>query len=266
MEKNVYLEGVPGSGKSTLLGMLEREYPECRCYREGDISPVELAWCAYMDGEQARAARAKYPDLAQQMEACTVREGEQYILAYTRVKAEDSDFYTDMERHEIYSGRRSDEEFRRIVLRRLETFSGRGNVFECSFFQNIMDELLVYKLYSTERIVAFYREMTARMDLDAFRLIRLVPDDLAAGLDHVRCERVDDQGRPVWYETMLRYFADSPYGRRRGGMDFDGLLDYFRARQAAEQAVLETLPAGCHLDVHSREYALDDIKRFIERV
>ena len=265
MDRNIYLEGVPGSGKSTLLGMLEREYPDCRCCREGDISPVDLAWCAYMDGEQYRAALAKYPDLAQQIEANMAREGEKYIVAYTRVKAEDGAFYPYMEQFELYGGRRSEEEFRSIVLGRLTAFSGRGYVFECSFFQNIIDELLLYRLYSTERIVAFYREMTARMDLDAFRLIRLTPRDLAASLDHVRRERVDEQGRQAWYEAMLSYLAGSPYGRRRGGMDFDGLLEYFRARQAAEEAVLQTLPAGCHLEVHSREYALDDIKTFIER-
>lgn len=265
MDRNIYLEGVPGSGKSTLLGMLEREYPECRCCREGDLSPVELAWCAYLDGEQYRAALAKYPGLAPQIKANTAQEGEQFIVAYTRVKAEDGAFYPFMEQYELYGGRRSEEEFRRIVLERLAAFTDRGYVFECSFFQNIIDELLLFRLYSTERIVAFYREMTARMNLDAFRLIRLTPRDLAASLDHVRRERVDDQGRQAWYEAMLDYLAGSPYGVRRGGMDFDGLLEYFRARMAAEDAVLGTLPAGCFLNVRSREYALDDVIAFLER-
>ena len=263
MDRNIYLEGVPGSGKSTLLAMLEGAYPGCRCYREGDISPVELAWCAYMDEKQYRAALARFPEHAAQIEANTVREGDKLIVAYTRVKAEDGAFYANMEQHEIYGGRRSEEEFRGIVLGRLAAFQGRGNVFECSFFQNIIDELLLFRCYSTERIVAFYREMTARMDMDAFLLIRLLPRDLAASLDHVRRERVDEQGRQAWFEAMLSYLAASPYGKAAGAADFDGLLRYFRARQEAETAVLMTLPRGCWMDVYSREYALDNLKTFI---
>lgn len=52
---NIFIEGIPGSGKSTLLDTLSRHFTDYRVYREGDISPVELAWCAYMSEDAYRA-------------------------------------------------------------------------------------------------------------------------------------------------------------------------------------------------------------------
>ena len=43
---NIFIEGIQGAGKSTLLNQLQRMMPDYRAYREGDISPVELAWCS----------------------------------------------------------------------------------------------------------------------------------------------------------------------------------------------------------------------------
>ena len=42
---NYFVEGLQGSGKSTLVQKLSEKYPNCTAVREGDYSPVELAWC-----------------------------------------------------------------------------------------------------------------------------------------------------------------------------------------------------------------------------
>ena len=62
MGKNIFIEGVPGTGKSTLLNRLAQERPEYRAYREGDLSPVELAWCSYMTKDAYEAVLRRYPD------------------------------------------------------------------------------------------------------------------------------------------------------------------------------------------------------------
>ena len=49
---NYFIEGIPGSGKTTLLNTMADNKTDYTVYREGDISPVELAWCAYMTKEQ----------------------------------------------------------------------------------------------------------------------------------------------------------------------------------------------------------------------
>ena len=51
---NFFAEGLQGSGKSTLVQRLSEQRPDYPVYREGDYSPVELAWCAWMTGAQYR--------------------------------------------------------------------------------------------------------------------------------------------------------------------------------------------------------------------
>ena len=49
---NYLVEGLQGSGKSTLVGKLQEKYPGYTVYREGDYSPIELAWCALVSKEK----------------------------------------------------------------------------------------------------------------------------------------------------------------------------------------------------------------------
>ena len=49
---NYFIEGLQGSGKSTLVEKLSKKYPACTAFREGDYSPIELAWCAYVTKEK----------------------------------------------------------------------------------------------------------------------------------------------------------------------------------------------------------------------
>lgn len=49
---NYFVEGLQGSGKSTLAGRLSELHPEYTAIREGDYSPVELAWCACLNEKQ----------------------------------------------------------------------------------------------------------------------------------------------------------------------------------------------------------------------
>ena len=65
---NIFIEGIPGSGKSTLLDALARHFTDYRVFREGDISPVELAWCAYMTETEYRQALSDLADLRDEIE------------------------------------------------------------------------------------------------------------------------------------------------------------------------------------------------------
>ena len=58
---NIYVEGIPGSGKTTLLRLLSERLSGYRAYYEGDLSPVELAWCSYMTSEQYAEVLARWP-------------------------------------------------------------------------------------------------------------------------------------------------------------------------------------------------------------
>lgn len=58
--KNVFIEGIQGMGKSTLLNRIHAAVPEFRVCREGDYSPVELAWCAWMTQDEYEQVLKRY--------------------------------------------------------------------------------------------------------------------------------------------------------------------------------------------------------------
>ena len=72
---NYFVEGLQGSGKSTLVNKLAEKLPEYQVFREGDYSPVELAWCAYVSEEQYQSILIKYPMFRDKIAEKTVREG-----------------------------------------------------------------------------------------------------------------------------------------------------------------------------------------------
>lgn len=261
---NIFIEGIPGSGKSTLQNALAQRLPEYRVYREGEISPVELAWCAYMTGPQFEEALDRFAPLAHMLRQSAAAEGEHWIVPYTKIRTDCPDFYPYMERFEIYSGRWEPEAFRSLVVRRYEAFDSSGNLFECSFFQNILEELMLYAQCSDEEIESFYRELIGKLDLRLFRLIRLLPEDIRACLEAVKSERVDEKGREIWFAMMLDFVCDSPYGRAHSITGFDGVIQHFERRIRLENRIMEMLPRECVIRLKSRQYDLDLLRQEME--
>ena len=72
---NFFIEGLQGSGKSTLVQKLADKYKDHIVFREGDYSPVELAWCTWMSNDAYEKALKKYPSLKEEMNEKTVTEG-----------------------------------------------------------------------------------------------------------------------------------------------------------------------------------------------
>ena len=258
---NIFIEGIPGSGKSTLLDALARHFTNYRVFREGDISPVELAWCAYMTETEYRQALSDLADLRDEIEKSTVKEGTHFITPYTKIKTVHYDFYEYMEKFEVYGGRKSPSEFRDIILRRFRAFHSGGNLFECSFFQNILEELMLYAMFSDQQIMDFYQELTALLDLSNFKLICLVSPDIRQCIQTIKEERVNPEGEEIWYQLMIGYLSRSPYGQAHQIEDFDGMISHFRRRTRLESEVMTLLPAGCCCDIESKHYDLTDLLR-----
>ncbi len=58
--KNIFIEGLQGTGKSILLQSIFTNIPEYHVCREGDYSPIELAWCTWMTEKEYHAVLEKY--------------------------------------------------------------------------------------------------------------------------------------------------------------------------------------------------------------
>ena len=240
---NLFIEGIQGTGKSTLLEKLAGRHPDYHVYREGDYCPIELSWCTWMTAADYETVCRKYPSLKKELETQTTKEGDHYITAYTRILTDIPGFHQDMERWEIYNGRKTPEEFQRILLKRYENLptDNPGNLYECSFFQNIVEEFLLYQQLSEEEIFAFYERLFALVKDKGFHLYYLYAEDLEPVLKQIIKERCDTQGNPLWYPLMLEYLKASPWGKKHQAEGFSDLLGHLQYRQDLELRLIKEI-------------------------
>lgn len=258
---NIYIEGIQGSGKSTLLNRIARSNPNLQVCREGDYSPVELAWCTWMTETEYNSVLECYSVIRDEIVKNTFKntfKGKEYfIVTYTRILTDISGFHKDLEQYEIYNGRREFGDFKEIIFSRYQCFAKNalanikvnttpnynthGYLFECSFFQNIIETLILYYLLSDEEIVEFYRELYHNVNNDDFKLLYLYSDDIEENIATIRKERCDNQGNELWYELMLKYLIASPYGQQHGYSNFEHMISHFKHRQELEMRIVRDI-------------------------
>ena len=257
--KNVYIEGIQGTGKTTLLRLLGQQLPDYHVYWEGDYCPVELAWCTYMTEAEYQQALKDFPDLTEEIKKRTTVEGDRYIIEYTRILAERRDFYEYMERFELYNGRKTLDEYKRILLTRYTNFQGSGNIFECSFFQNTMEELLLYYDMTEQEIVAFYEELFVALKDKDFVMVYLQSDAIEENILQIKKERSDGGGNEMWYPLMLRYLNETPYGKKHPFEGVEDMAKHFRRRMEMELKVIEKVIGDQAIVVPAKEYKLEKL-------
>ncbi len=71
--KNIYIEGIQGMGKSTLVNCLSNAIPELHVCREGDYSPIDLAWCTWMSEQEYETVLKKYNLIRDEIVKNTIR-------------------------------------------------------------------------------------------------------------------------------------------------------------------------------------------------
>lgn len=256
---NIFIEGLQGTGKTTLLSTLSKMHPEYTVYREGDISPVELAWCSYMKEEDYHRILAKYDYCREEIEKQTMREGGFCITAYTQVLAENREFYEEMEAFEIYNGRVDFQTFHDVIMKRYKAYNGDNSIFECSFFQNSIESMLLFYEMDAEAIIAFYREAYGILKKKGFRMYYLDSDKIRENLHQIRKERSDEQGNEMWYPLMLKYLQDSPYGRSHDYQDMEDMIAHFERRKALELRIIKDVLGEACVILRAKEYKAEEI-------
>ena len=262
--KNIYVEGIQGMGKSTLVNRIYQEKSELQICREGDYSPVDLAWCTWMSKEEYEAVVEKYAEIKDEILKYTIEENGHFVIAYTKIITDIPNFHRDLESYEIYNGRKTFAEWKEIVFSRFEKFRRNGYLFECAFFQNIMEDLILFHELNDEDIIDFYRELFDVVDKEDFCLLYLYSEDVESILQVVKKERSDNAGNEMWYPLMMNYLKDSPYGKKHGYENFDDMVAHFRHRQMLELRVIKEVLGECAVVLTAKEWKFDEVKSLIE--
>lgn len=265
MQRDSYfIEGLQGAGKSTLQRKLSDRLPEYTVFREGDYSPVELAWCAYTTEEQYQNVLARYPMLAEEIKGKTVLEGEHKIICYTQILTDVSDFHRNLEKLEIYNGNLDRESFEKVILERFGRWNGVGQIFECSIFQNIIENQMLYLLMTDDEILDFYRRLKKVLADKPYRIVYLDVEDIPAAIDIIRKERSDDAGNELWFPLMVWYLEESPYGKAHGLTGLDGLLGHLEKRRALERRIMGEVFGENAVVVRAKEYSINNIAELLQ--
>ena len=255
-KKSYFVEGIQGGGKSTLTRRLSGKYPDHKVFEEGDYSPVELAWCAYMNTEDYQNILSKYSSMREKIEEKAHAEDDHVVVCYTKVQTDKHEFYQEMENYEIYNNRVSFEQFKEIVLKRYGKWDGEPLIAECSLFQNIVEDLILFRDMSDEAILDFYREIKKVIGDKQIHIayIRTEPENIRSNLETARKERVDDKGNEVWFSMLCNYFDNCPHAVRSGMKGEDGLVKHWTHRQELELKICEELFPGHYTVLPSKNY------------
>lgn len=260
---NWFVEGLQGSGKSTLSRKMAEMEPAYTLIREGEYSQVELAWCAYLNEEQYQEIMKKYPEMREKIEEKTCAEGEKKIVCYTKIRTDNHEFYQDLEQYEIYNNRVSQEEFQDILLKRYRNWKQDGMIFECSLFQNTVEDMILFRNAPDEEIIAFYRKVREALEGKEYRIVILKAEDVRGNLAVIRKERSDEQGNELWFPMMIQYFNESPYAKARGVEGEEALIRHFIHRQELEMRLCEEVFPDKYNILTSKGYRDDEVEKLL---
>ena len=263
-KNNYFVEGLQGAGKTTFVQKLSDKLEDYQVFREGDFSPVELAWCAYVTEEQYNDILKDYPSIGEEIKAKTVIEGGHRIICYTQILTDIPDFHKNLEKYEIYNGNLDRESFEKVILERFGRWNGVGQIFECSIFQNIIENQMLYLLMTDDEILDFYRRLKKVLADKPYRIVYLDVEDIPAAIDIIRKERSDDAGNELWFPLMVWYLERSPYGKAHGLTGLDGLLGHLEKRRALERRIMGEVFGENAVVVRAKEYSINNIAELLQ--
>lgn len=262
--KNIFIEGIQGMGKSTLLSAISSAIPKLHTCREGDYSPVDLAWCTWMTKDEYEQMLKRYEPLRNEIMENTIQEQGNFVVTYTKIITDIPGFHKDLENFEIYNGRKSLPDLKEIIFSRYANYSKTSYLFECSFFQNIMEDLILFHQLSDDEIVAFYHELYNKINKEQFLLLYLYSDEAEESIKVIKKERCDNQGNEMWYSLMLGFLIHSPYGKKHGYNSFEDMVAHFRHRQQLELRIIKEVIGERAVILPAKNWNIEEIVPFIK--
>lgn len=258
--KLILIEGIPGSGKTTTAQMVHDYYRQLGKkvvkYQEGDLHPVDLAWCAVFDEDAYTKVCHACDDVLDQIKLHTKILDDKYVVAYTHIglPMKDERIRALFEPREIYGGHVDKETFLEIHKTLWQSYFAKKHdedvtIFECVYLQNHITELMLTYNCDQETIIHEVLNMLPHSDCIQVELIYLDNDDVKETIDRVAAERrsTDKNKWDDWIDLVIKYIGNSKYGQLHGSSTPEDVYSFFEKRLAIEHAVLEKLPIKTHI-------------------
>jgi hypothetical protein len=250
-------EGIPGSGKTTLAkrvrAYLDARGVKTRIVHEGDIHPIDLAWCSYMDEEDFKELIEKYKDLQEEIRNHTEKKGDKYITAYTKVRIKDRKdigFYQDFSNHEIYKFDNL-EDFKNIHLDLYAHFNKHckkedAYIFECVLLQNHLNELILRYGKKEAYIREYIQELLDQLKDINLQIIHLQQKEVDQQLAKIIEERTPETMNipKKWVDLVVDYLDRQPFAKELGYEGEQGVYEYYKDRQELEKKLIKKLDAN----------------------
>ena len=150
------------------------------------------------------------------------------------------------------------DEFRSIVLNRYKRWEGDDSIFECSLFQNTIEDMILYRNATDEEIFELYKETAKILEGKKIHIAYLKAEDIKANIDVIRKERSDDKGNELWFPLMLQFFDNSPFAKANNVSGEQALMDHLKHRQELEIRLCEELFPGKYTILISKGYDQTD--------
>ena len=252
MSTAYFIEGIPGSGKSTyaqrLYDYLKEKGKNVVLYSEGDLHPIDLAWCSIIKRDVFNTLTEKHEKYRDQILSHSKFIGDTAITAYTKVRVDNEDvsFYDDFSPYEIY--RTKDfQHFKDTHLKLWKKFNETYDndtvyIFECIFLQNHINELMLKFGKKRKEMTVYFQDLLDQLNNIELKLLYVKPIDVKKTFDRVIEERRSNN--PVykdWIDQVIEYFEKTKYGKEKGYLGYEGALQYFKDRQKKELKIIKKL-------------------------
>lgn len=250
----LFIEGLPGSGKTTFAGIINdylvKQGQQTVMYQEGELHPIDLAWCSYMEEEEFNRLLKKYSHLKADILRHTKYRGHKVITAYTKVRVDKQDvsLYEDFEEYEIYKGYDLNT-FLEIHRSLYQSF--RENIddsifyiFECVLLQNHINELILKFNIPMEDKKHYFNQLTESLQDKDVTVFYIKQTDIDTTLSQIIEERrsPDKEIYKDWIDLVIEYLGTQPYAKKLGYQGVEGVYQYFKDRQQIELDILQDFP------------------------
>jgi hypothetical protein len=272
--KLILIEGIPGSGKSTIaknIGeYLSANGIKTTVYTEGQLHPVDLAWCACIPIEYYNSIISKYPQYQNAIRENTHFENNTAITAYTKFTIKDPELFNLLESYEIFNGRVGFDVFSSLFLKRWGNFAKQAEnrdeitVFECAYLQNQLCELIYFHNMDPTDIEKYMLALIDTVKNLNPIIFYLNQPNVSEHIRVIADKRVNANGEKDWLEKVILYTENSPYGKMNNLKGFNGVVQCFEIRKQIELNLIKKLPITTYM-IDNQNYNWNDVWNQIEQ-